>query len=450
MGMVDKTENKEKKDPHSGSSEIFESIFKEATQEIQKETGKVVTKPKLKQKAEAKAKPEVRPKAPIKLELEPKEEPKHELLFEARPETQPVAFKTRQDTLRKPVTRTQAPSEEERGPEVVPAGPLVRSAVQGQKPKEEPSLKAEKPKPPKKKGKGSQVLKIVLLLVLLAAGVGGASVYLGIIDLSDYVSRSEPATKEAPKIAATKTPSAQTVAKPPEPAAPEAAKPPPPPPPVVQAKPAPAAPPAVAKVETPPPVQAPLKSEPKAPPAPVQQPAVPKKAETPQPGSQPREVVAAKTVSPVSGSGVSFPYSVYLGSYQSSEYVKKALSIYENQGLTPYWSKVELGEKGTWRRVFTGYFRSAQEAEAFIQQKRIKDGEVKETRYANLIATFRTRQEGDEKALALTTKGLSAYWIPSADGQVRLYSGAYLTKDGAVKNQAELNAMGIKSEIVER
>jgi len=141
---------------------------------------------------------------------------------------------------------------------------------------------------------------------------------------------------------------------------------------------------------------------------------------------------------------------VYLGSYQSSEYVKKALSIYENQGLTPYWVKVELGEKGTWRRVFTGYFRSAQEAEAFIQQKRIKDGEVKETRYANLIATFRTRQEGDEKALALTTKGLSAYWIPSADGQVRLYSGAYITKDGAVKNQAELNAMGIKSEIVER
>jgi len=486
MGMVDKTENKEKNDPHSGSSEIFESIFKEATQEIQKETGKVVTKPKLKQKAEAKAKPEVRPKAPIKLELEPKEEPELELLFEARPETQPVAFKSRQDTLRKPFTRTQAPSEEEKGSEVVPAGPLVRSPLQGQKPKEEPSLKAEKPKPPKKKGKGSQVLKIVLLLVLLAAGVGGASVYLGIIDLSDYVSRSEPATKEAPKIAATKTPSAQTVAKPPEPAAPEAAKPPqpqakptdspkppaqpqtvqppqappkpaeavtpppPPPPPVVQAKPAPAAPPAVAKVETPPPVQAPLKSEPKAPPAPVQQPAVPKKAETPQPGSQPREAVAAKTVSPVSGSGVSFPYSVYLGSYQSSEYVKKALSIYENQGLTPYWSKVELGEKGTWRRVFTGYFRSAQEAEAFIQQKRIKDGEVKETRYANLIATFRTRQEGDEKALALTTKGLSAYWIPSADGQVRLYSGAYITKDGAVKNQAELNAMGIKSEIVER
>jgi cell division septation protein DedD len=193
-----------------------------------------------------------------------------------------------------------------------------------------------------------------------------------------------------------------------------------------------------------------VKSEPKAPPASVQPPAVPKKAETPQTGTQPKEVAVAKTVPPVSGSTVSYPYSVYLGSFQNQEYVNKAMSVYEKQGLSPYWTKVELGEKGTWYRVFTGYFRSAQEAEVFIQQKKIKDGEVKETRYSNLIGTFGTRQEGEEKALALTRMGLSAYWIPGADGQVRLYSGAFTTKEGAEKNQTELNARGIKSQIAER
>jgi cell division septation protein DedD len=193
-----------------------------------------------------------------------------------------------------------------------------------------------------------------------------------------------------------------------------------------------------------------VKSEPKAPPAPVQPPAVPKKAETPQTGSQPKEVAVAKTVPLVSGSGVSYPYSVYLGSIQGMDYVKKAMSSYESQGLSTYWSRVELGEKGTWYRVFTGYFRSAQEAEAFIQQRKIKDGEVKETRYSNLIGTFGTKQEGEEKALALTRTGLSAYWIPGADGQVRLYSGAFITKEGAEKSQAELNSRGIKSQIVER
>jgi cell division septation protein DedD len=193
-----------------------------------------------------------------------------------------------------------------------------------------------------------------------------------------------------------------------------------------------------------------VKSEPKAPPAPVQQPAVPKKAETPQPSSQPKGVAVAKTGPPVSGSGVGYPYSVYLGSVQGMDYVKRAMSSYESQGLSAYWSKVDLGAKGTWYRVFTGYFRSAQEAEAFIQQKRIKDGEVKETRYSNLIGTFGTKQGGEDKALALARMGLSAYSIQAADGQVRLYSGAFITKEGAEMNQAELNSKGIKSEIVER
>jgi cell division protein FtsN len=180
-----------------------------------------------------------------------------------------------------------------------------------------------------------------------------------------------------------------------------------------------------------------VKSEPKSPPAPFQPPAS-------------KEAAVAKTVPPVSGSTVSYPYSVYLGSFQNQEYVNKAMSVYEKQGLSPYWTKVELGEKGTWYRVFTGYFRSAQEAEAFIQQKRIKDGEVKEMRYSNLIGTFGTKQEGEEKAIALTRMGLSAYWIPGAEGQVRLYSGAFTTKEGAEKNQTELNARGIKSQIAER
>jgi cell division protein FtsN len=46
--------------------------------------------------------------------------------------------------------------------------------------------------------------------------------------------------------------------------------------------------------------------------------------------------------------------------------------------------------------------------------------------------------------------GLSAYSIQAADGQVRVYSGAFITREGAEKNQADLNAKGIKSEIAER
>ena len=553
--MVNMKDSKKEKNPFSDSSEIFESLFREATTEIKKETGKVVAKTGLKPKprSEVKPKSEAKPKAPIKLELEREEpEPQPELLqekpqSEAKPRIQTPSFKPRQESTRKPTTRTPGPDEEETGAELLSTRPLLRSANKEQEPKDEPTGEVKKSTLPKKKGKGSPVFKIILLLVLLAAGVGGASVYFGIIDLSDTLGWPEPAKKEVPKVAETKSsaaktapkPQQQTAPKPAQPAQPQAkpaeppklpdspqtvqppqaspkptetvtpppakevqaatAKPeipvelgkaaspaaeppplvPPPQPPEVQVKPVLPAPPAVAKVETPPsaaqapvkveappaPLQPPVKSqapapkpsvplvpksEPKSPPAADQPPSVAKKAEIPQTGSQPKEVAVAKTVPLVSSSGLTYPYSVYLESVQSMDYLKMTMSAYDRQGLSTYWSKVHLGAKGTWYRLFTGYFRSAQEAEAFIQQKRIKDGEVKETRYSNLIGTFGTKQGAEAKALALASMGLNAYWIPTADGQVRLYSGAFLGKEGAEKNQGELNSRGIKSEIVER
>jgi cell division septation protein DedD len=495
--MVDKKpEEKKGKDPFSDSSEIFERIFKEATSEIQKEKGKVVARPGLKPKPKPESKPklEARPKAPTKLELEPKEEEESKAAplqdkprSEQKPELQPPMFRPMKDPVRRPVEKASGIDGEDAGQDLLSTHPIMRSRVQEQRSKDEAGGEFKKPKLPRKKGKGSPVLRNILLLVLLAVGVGGASVYFGIIDLSDYIGGPEPAKKASPKVAATKTSPAQPAAKapPPSPKPAEPVTPPPvkeaqapptslagapPKPPEAQPKPETPAPPAVAKTETPPapvqspervepppaPVQPPVVSQPQAPqptpppapPAPVQQPAVPKKAETPQSGTQPKEVAVAKTTPPASGA--SYPYSVYLGSFQNLEYLKKALSVYENQGLSSYWTKVELGTKGTWYRVFTGHFRSAQEAEAFIQQKKIKDGEVRAMRYTNLIGTFESRQGGEEKARALVGMGLSAYWIQFGEGQVRLCSGAFVNKEDAEKNRAELNSKGIKSEIVER
>ncbi|MGE5841134.1 MAG: SPOR domain-containing protein, partial [Deltaproteobacteria bacterium] len=261
----------------------------------------------------------------------------------------------------------------------------------------------------------------------------------------------EPApVKEAPAPA----PKPEAPAEPSQTASPPVAPPPaasaPQPPPDAQVNPvSPPAPPAVAKVETPPsPPQPQAKAEPA--PAPVRPSTVARKPETPAPSPQPKQASAAKAVPPAAGTGVGYPYSVYLESLQNADNLKGTVQTYESQGLSIYWAKVSLGAKGTWYRLFTGYFRSAQEAEAFIQQKRIKDGEVKQTRYANLIGTFGSRQAGEERVLALTNMGLSAYSIQGADGQVRVYSGAHMNREGAEINQAELNSRGIKSEVVER
>ena len=52
----------------------------------------------------------------------------------------------------------------------------------------------------------------------------------------------------------------------------------------------------------------------------------------------------------------SYPYSVYAGAYRTIEKAEAALSAYREKNLNPYWVKVDL-RKGTWFRVFLGFFR---------------------------------------------------------------------------------------------
>ena len=64
---------------------------------------------------------------------------------------------------------------------------------------------------------------------------------------------------------------------------------------------------------------------------------------------------------------VRFPYSLYLGSYRNLERAQKAVSQYEKKGLSPYWVKVLLKEKGEWYRVFAGSFEDLKAAELIYQ-----------------------------------------------------------------------------------
>jgi hypothetical protein len=222
--------------------------------------------------------------------------------------------------------------------------------------------------------------------------------------------------------------------------------------------------------EAPTPVAAPPEPKPASPPAPPPAPAVaqaqpqPKPvpvqpAPQPAPPSQPKpkaEPPAQQVRPPAPAEGtlpqgsLNYPYSVYLGSYQSVETAKKITSQYEHEELTAYWARVHLGEKGTWYRVFAGYFRSEAEAAGFIARKQIKDAEVKRTKYAVLIGVYGSREEAKKRSGELFNLGFSAYVVPEAGSKFRLYTGAYHTKDGADINAAELASKGIRSQAMER
>jgi hypothetical protein len=310
---------------------------------------------------------------------------------------------------------------------------------------------------PKPKGKptarkGSRVLRTSLLFVLLLVLAGFAANYFGVIDLSVVPDLLGLGPKQVVQVP---IPRKEKV-KPPQPEvkAPAAATPPSvPTPPAVSKEqklveletPTTIAPPpakerteekapSVAEQPQPSPPQSAVKEEP--PPVPVQ----------PQVSEKP----GAPQTAPSQLSTPQYPYSVYLGSFKAAEAVNKALSDYQEKGLSAYWAKVDLGEKGVWYRFFTGYFRTKEEAEKYIRDRDLRGAASGITKFANLIGSYGSEKEVEDQKRALVSAGFYPYVIKDADGKSLLYSGAFDRKEYAEKERDALAGKGIKSEVVER
>jgi hypothetical protein len=447
MNKKDDKPNK-KKDPFSSSAQIFEDIFKEATQTVEKPGGE---KPKQEPSKRASAPPPAQTK-----------------------QTAPPPAQTKQ--IRTPTKSSQADTK-----------PAKKAA--------QPRREEPKPRPPEKPAKKISPLKIVLLVVLLAVLAGALVNYLGVFDvsaLSDLLGlgKKEPVAsavkKQVPKAQAASEPALkkpgdsvaltkkeESKGKKEEPSATvqgkevasrvETAKPTAPaqiPEQVVAKAPVPAQSVQVKeeKQELPRKDTAPIATaqNPQAT-APVSQPSPPAppqpiskavKPEPPQPITQARSSSLATPVPPEISAR--YPYSIYLGSYQTHEMAKKAISLHKEEGSPAYWSKVRLGDKGVWYRVYAGYFRNEAEAQDFISRSQLKDAEVKLTRFAILLGVFPTRAEAEQKLSMMLELGFPAYAIPEPQGKTCLYSGAFLTKEGADIALSELASKGVKASTVER
>jgi cell division septation protein DedD len=144
-----------------------------------------------------------------------------------------------------------------------------------------------------------------------------------------------------------------------------------------------------------------------------------------------------------------FPYSVYLGSFNTTEQVRSAIDYYQKTGIPSFWVKVNLGEKGIWYRVYSGEFADKEGAEAFINEKAIKDGEIKKTAYAVYVGSFTDRERLEKEMAILSEKGYSPYVI-SDENYDNLFAGAFVTKTGADELSTELNTLGIANKVVLR
>jgi len=145
----------------------------------------------------------------------------------------------------------------------------------------------------------------------------------------------------------------------------------------------------------------------------------------------------------------SFPYSLILGSSPYPNQAEEGVSHLRRMGIDAYWVEVELSI-GVWYRIYTGYFSTREEAEKFKGEKGLKNAEVKEVPYTNLIGAYASSQEAQAQLQGLKRQGFSPYVVEAPPGTYRVLIGAFYSDDRARRQYGELKEKGIRSEIVRR
>jgi len=145
-----------------------------------------------------------------------------------------------------------------------------------------------------------------------------------------------------------------------------------------------------------------------------------------------------------------YPFSIKLTYFRQFAKVQKAISTYRASGIQAYWVKVDLGDRGIWYRVFGGYFRTPDDAEALLEQNGLSGAVVKETVFANWIGASEDAAIVQEKVKEVSESGFSPYVIEREDGKYHLYVGAFYTKAGAEELYRDLEVKNIMNKIVER
>ncbi len=145
-----------------------------------------------------------------------------------------------------------------------------------------------------------------------------------------------------------------------------------------------------------------------------------------------------------------YPLSIHGGSYRTLKNAQKRVAGFIDKGLEAYWARADIPGKGTWYRVFIGYYLSLESALKVIADKALSDVRPFETRYANLIGIFYSEVDLNRQRRYIVGKGCSPYVISDDSGALNLYTGAYASLENAEKYSAELESLGIPSQVVER
>lgn len=144
------------------------------------------------------------------------------------------------------------------------------------------------------------------------------------------------------------------------------------------------------------------------------------------------------------------PFTILLATLQSRRQVRLAQTEYEQMGMAPFWTEVDLEEKGIWYRVFWGHF----ETEAAARQKKQAAGlaaaMVKRARWTAAVGTAEAN-EADRLLHRVTAQTPWMGYTMAAEGnRQRVCVGAFYTEEGARLQCRKLRDQGMDCTVERR
>jgi hypothetical protein len=145
------------------------------------------------------------------------------------------------------------------------------------------------------------------------------------------------------------------------------------------------------------------------------------------------------------------PYSIKLSSNRSKRSAQNGLKVFKNDKMDPYVVQMDLGaERGVWWNIYTGHYKTRQDALNVWKTLERPDTRIKKLSYANLIDEFSSEDKMAAVYQRLEKQGYEPYVIQDT-GKWRLFVGDFVYVEGAaLRNQADLEKAGFTSRIVER
>lgn len=144
------------------------------------------------------------------------------------------------------------------------------------------------------------------------------------------------------------------------------------------------------------------------------------------------------------------PYSLMLSSCRLPQSARKIVSDYQKVGLKPYVVKVKFQSGDEWLRVLAGQYQTRREAIQAKNEHRLSSAIVKRTPFTNLIGTYTSPDDMQADLQQIKKLGYSPYFLKTQGGELKLVIGAFVTREGAENQQAELAANGIQSTVIFR